>query len=93
MILYSRINDHKTYAEFWGASTKHPDSMHCLQNDIEKGYINLSFENDGINAADVLQWLMFIASKKQWIFHAMDIIDTVTENYFYFQHSNVRVYD
>ena len=27
MILYSRLSDRKTYVEFWGASTKHPDSI------------------------------------------------------------------
>lgn len=72
MILYSRLDNKKTYVEFWGASTKHPDSINCYQSDIEAGeYIPNEFQGDECN---IMQWLMYVASIKTWIFHAVDTI-------------------
>lgn len=94
MILYSRLDNKKTYCEFWGASTKHPDCVECLQNDIENKKFKIAFESEGVTSADILQWLILLASRKQWIFHAMEIIEDVRDSYIDFQHSkNYRVYD
>lgn len=86
MILYSRLDDRKTYAEFWGASTKHPDSVSCLQNDVERGKFSpCGFLDSGLDnlftIADILQWLMYVASTKTWIFHAIELIEEVQEIY------------
>ena len=80
MKLYSRLDDHKTYAEFWGSSTKHPDCIECLQNDLDNGNFHLFFDNT-VSIADLLQWLMYIASKKTWIFHAIELLDDIQNMY------------
>ena len=73
MILYSRLADRKTYVEFWGASTKHPDSINCYETDVENGkYIPNEFQGAECN---IMQWLMYVASMKTWIFHAIDTIE------------------
>lgn len=77
MILYSDIETKKTFVEFWGASTKHPDTIHCYQYDIENGkFIESNFQDIEWN---ILQWLMYVASQKTFIFHAIDIVrDIIT---------------
>ena len=77
MILYSRLADRKTYVEFWGASTKHPDSINCYQSDIENGkFTPNTYQDEGGN---ILQWLMYVASIKMWFTHARDLIEEIIE--------------
>jgi len=77
MKLYSNIETHRTYVEFWGASTKHPDSVHCYQDDVERGkYIPNEYQEDGDN---ILQWLMYVASMKTWEFHAIEVLEDIIE--------------
>ena len=79
MILYSDVETKKTYVEFWGASTKHPDSKHCYQYDVEdKKFIESPWSGIEWN---ILQWLIYVASKMNFIFNSIDIIDDV--KYYY----------
>ena len=79
MILYSDVTTRKTYVEFWGASTKHPDSRNCYQYDIEdKKFIESPFQHIEWN---ILQWLMYVASIKTFVFHAMELLDDI--KYYY----------
>ena len=63
--LYSRISDHETVLELWGASTKHPDSIFYF-SDFEK----CPFINE---QAQVFQWMLECASKLNFPFHAYDL--------------------
>ena len=92
MILYSRLDDHKTYAEFWGASTKHPDSISCLQDDVERRKFTPSDKNN-TTIADVLQWLMYVASTKTWFFHAMELIEDIQLMHDHLRTARVSFYD
>jgi len=75
MKLYSNIKTHETIVEFWGASTKHPDSMNCYQDDVKNGkYIPNEYQDEEYN---ILQWLMYVASMKTWCFHALECISEV----------------
>lgn len=77
MILYSRLDNKKTYVEFWGASTKHPDSMHCYQDDVEIGkYIPNEYQ---MEAGNIFQWLMYVASMKTWFAHAREVIEDILD--------------
>lgn len=69
---YDCENDNYIF-ECWGASTKHPDSVYNMNNDIENGKFIL---NDFIEKKyQVYQWLMYIASQKTFPFHAIEIVD------------------
>ena len=88
MKLYSNLEDRKTYVEFWGASTKHPDAIHCLQDDIEKEKFTPFFpdaknfgEKKGLYLCDLIQWLFYIASIKTWVFHAVPVAEIAIEWY------------
>lgn len=65
--LYSRISDHKTVLELWGASTKHPDSTFYFSNftlcDWFPSYRQL------------FQWILECASKLSFPIHARDLVD------------------
>lgn len=92
MILYSRLDNKKTYCEFWGASTKHPDSINCMNDDIEnKHFITTQFVDD-ICIADVLQWLTYIASQKSWIFHTIEVLEDIQEIYHFCKSNKVDMY-
>ena len=84
MKLYSNIKTHETIVEFWGASTKHPDSVNIYQNDIASGKF---IENEYIPIEyNIIQWLLYVASFKSWPCHAMDIARTITEHYYNYMH-------
>lgn len=58
MKIYSNLKTKKTYMEFWGASTKHPDVSFCYQYDIENGDF---YENEmiAIDWYSFFQWVIF----------------------------------
>jgi len=60
--LYSRISDHETILELWGASTKHPDSMFFF-SDFK---LCEWFEPQD----QIVPWLLECASKLSWPVHA-----------------------
>ncbi len=66
-VLYSRISDHETILELWGASTKHPDSMFRFSNFKLCDW----FPKD----RQIFQWILECASKLSWPIHARDLTD------------------
>ena len=66
-VLYSRISDHETILELWGASTKHPDSMFRFSNFKTCDW----FPKD----RQIFQWILECASKLSWPIHARDLTD------------------
>lgn len=62
MLIYSNIRSKKTYVEWWGGSTKHPDVQRCYQDDVADGRFteNKYFCEDGYN---VFQWLVMRCSE------------------------------
>ena len=60
--LYSRISDHETVFEIWGASTKHPDSVFYFSNFKLCDW----FEPE----VQIVPWLLECASKMNWPVHA-----------------------
>lgn len=66
-VLYSRISDHETILELWGASTKHPDSMFRFNNFKTCDW----FPKDH----QIFQWILECASKLSWPIHARDLTD------------------
>lgn len=63
--LYSRISDHETVLELWGASTKHPDSVFYF-SDFK---ISAWFDR----ADQVVPWLLECASKMNWPIHSYEL--------------------
>ena len=56
MLIYSNIGTKRTYCEFWGGSTKHPDVRKCYQDDVKSKKHTL---NDFLPADyDTFQWLV-----------------------------------
>lgn len=66
-VLYSRINDHETILELWGASTKHPDSMFRFSNFKTCDWFHPFYQ--------YFQWILECASKLSWPVHARDLTD------------------
>lgn len=52
MRIYSDIATRKTYVERWGASTKHPDSIHCFDDHESSPYVKRG------TPWDIYQWLL-----------------------------------
>lgn len=71
--LYSRLNDHETILELWGASTKHPDSIFYF-SDFKKTEF---FEPED----QIFQWLLECASRLIFPFHAYDLARFAIEYY------------
>ena len=63
--LYSRLSDHETILELWGASTKHPDSIFFFSE----------FQpSDWFDKIDqIIPWLLECASKLNWPIHAYEL--------------------
>lgn len=71
--LYSRISDHDTILELWGASTKHPDSRFNYSNFEKTDFIS--------DEVQIYQWLLECASRLTWWFFAKDLVDFANEYY------------
>ena len=65
IILYSSIDNHETYLELWGSSTKHPDSLFRFSNFKTVEFVDLDCQ--------IFQWLLECASKLNFPFHAMQV--------------------
>jgi len=53
--LYSRIDDHETILECWGASTKHPDSSYRFSTFVLSDWVEPQFQ--------ILPWVLECASR------------------------------
>ena len=63
--LYSRLSDHETIHELWGASTKHPDSTF---------YFSKFQLCDWFDAKDqIVPWIFECASKLNFPIHAYEL--------------------
>lgn len=60
--LYSRLSDHETVLELWGASTKHPDSWFFFSDFEKSNWIDEQLQ--------IPQWIWECASKLNWPMHA-----------------------
>lgn len=63
--LYSRISDHETILELWGASTKHPDSVFFFSEFEPSPWF------DRID--QIVPWLLECASKMNWPIHSYEL--------------------
>lgn len=63
--LYSRISDHETVLELWGASTKHPDSVFYFSD------FKISEWFDRID--QIVPWIFECASKMNWPIHSYEL--------------------
>jgi hypothetical protein len=59
--LYSRISDHETVLELWGASTKHPDSVFYYSDFKKSEWVDKRYQ--------IPQWIWECASKLNWPMH------------------------
>lgn len=65
--LYSRLSDHETILELWGASTKHPDSIFFFSN------FKLC---DWFDPKDqIIPWVFECASKLNFPYHSFDLAE------------------
>lgn len=71
--LYSRIEDHETVLECWGASTKHPDSVFYFSDFKKTHWFD---EKD-----QILPWILECASKMMWPIHAYQLASWGCELY------------
>lgn len=72
-VLYSRVSDHETILELWGASTKHPDSIFKLSNFTLAEYIPVYRQ--------LFQWILFCASALTFPVHARELTDFALDVY------------
>ena len=61
--------------ELWGASTKHPDAKFYFKDWEDK----TPFIEDKYQ---IFQWLLWIASKRQWPFHAKELTEYALKNWY-----------
>ena len=61
--------------ELWGASTKHPDAKFYYSDWEDK----TPFIEDKYQ---IFQWLLWIASKRQWPFHAKELTEYALKNWY-----------
>lgn len=71
--LYSRIDDHETVLELWGASTKHPDSMFFF-SDFQ---LSEWFEPE----SQIVPWLFECASKMNFPYHSYTLAQWACARY------------
>lgn len=73
IIVEERENDY--VCELWGASTKHPDSIFYYSDWEDKSpYFEDKYQ--------VFQWLLWIASRRQFPFHAKELVDYAIKNWY-----------
>ena len=65
--LYSRISDHETILELWGASTKHPDSLFRFSDFTLSDWFP--------SHRQLFQWILECASKLSFPIHARELTD------------------
>lgn len=78
--VYEFINENNRKdwrCELWGASTKHPDAEFVYSRWEDK-CIYLDDESQ------IFQWLLWIASRRQWPFHAKELAEYALENWYNF---------
>lgn len=63
--LYSRISDHETVLELWGASTKHPDSVFFFSDFELCPWIEPEWQ--------IVPWIFECASKLNLPIHAYEL--------------------
>lgn len=63
--LYSRLSDHETVLELWGASTKHPDSVFFFSDFLLCEWIQPEDQ--------IISWIYECASKLSFPFHAYQL--------------------
>ena len=63
--LYSRISDHETILELWGASTKHPDSVFFFSEFKPSAWVD--------KVDQIIPWLLECASKMNWPTHSYEL--------------------
>lgn len=61
-VLYSRLGDHETVFETWGASTKHPDAVFHFSDFTKTSFIPAKEQ--------ILPWLLECASKMTFPMHS-----------------------
>ena len=64
-VLYSRIDDHETILELWGASTKHPDSVFYFSNFVLSEW----YEPED----QIFPWLLECASNLNIPYHSYSL--------------------
>lgn len=69
--LYSDLTTRKVYLESWGASTKHPDVVNCLDDDRDNGKFVWGFFSSDVD--NIIQWLLYVASTRTFTFHAVEL--------------------
>lgn len=74
-IVVEKTEDNDYVCELWAASTKHPDASFRFSNWEDKSPI-LPDEDQ------IFQWLLWIASRRQWPFHAKELVDYALENWY-----------
>ena len=85
--LYSSLETKKTYLEFWGASTKHPDIAYCYQSDIERECFdeNTLITKDGYSC---FQWIIYCLSRmtfhtRYYLSRLLEMVEPIYgDNYF-----------
>lgn len=81
--LYSNMYNKKTYLAIWGASTKHPDCVFCLEHLINSEQFKFSdyctFERN------LFQFILYCASRLNFDFNAYSLVSyamQIEEEYF-----------
>ena len=73
-IIVEKIDD-DYICELWGASTKHPDaSFRYSEWEDKSPYLEDEYQ--------VFQWLLWIASRRQFPFHAKELTEYALKNWY-----------
>jgi len=71
--LYSRLSDHETVLELWGASTKHPDSIFYFSDFKLCDWFEPQVQ--------IAPWLYWCASMLNFPYHAYELAMFASEMY------------
>lgn len=79
IVIYKTDDD--VVCELWGASTKHPDLIYSMNQDIKNGlFCRCLFADDQDH--DIFQWLLYIASRQTWKTTARKIVEIALKEWY-----------
>ena len=79
IVIYKTEDD--VVCELWSASTKHPDLIYSMNQDIKNDlFAKCIFADDADH--DIFQWLLYIASRQTWKTTAREIIEIALNEWY-----------
>ena len=79
IVIYKTDDD--VVCELWGASTKHPDLIYSMNQDIKNDLFCRCLFADNPDH-DIFQWLLYVASRQTWKTTAKEIVEIALNEWY-----------